>query len=185
MDNREETIQKALADLNYGRTNSIRAAAAAYGVPRSTLSCRLYSSLPHSIALAAHRRLTPDHKTFLAEWIIDLDSLGFPPSHTRKRETAARILRMNKDTKPLGKDWVEKFRQHHPEIAPCIGRRIAAKRIQRTKPDAIQAFYDRYEADQIDYGVTPANMWNMDEHGIALGIYTNSVVLAKAGKKAY
>jgi 4-hydroxybenzoate polyprenyltransferase len=183
MGNREEIIQKALADFKSGKISSLRAAATAYGVPKSTLSNRLHGSQPHAIAHEAHQRLTPDQEVLLVDWILDLDSLGFPPSPARTLDMARRILAMNKDTKPLGKDWVQKFKQRHPRVTSCIGKKIDAKRIQGTQPDAIREFYDRFEATQINYGVIPENIWNMDEHGIALGICTNSIVLAASGKK--
>lgn len=96
---------------------------------------------------------------------------------------ATRILRMNGDIEELGHKWVTKFIRDNPRIASVIGRPIEAARLNGTHPDAIQEFYTLYEDILRRYHIQLANTWNMDEHGIALGVCTNSRVLALLSKR--
>ena len=116
MDQRESMIQLALADLESGKYTSIRQAAKAYDVPRPTLANRQNGKPPRSVAHEQQQRLTPAQEEFLTEWILEQDLQGYAPSHTRVREMAARILRMNGDVEPLGKAWVLKYIRRNPRV---------------------------------------------------------------------
>src|SRR5438270_5065505 len=59
MDQRESMLQLALADLESGKYTSIRQAAKAYNVPRSTLAHRQHGKPPRSAAHEQQQRLTP------------------------------------------------------------------------------------------------------------------------------
>jgi hypothetical protein len=130
----EHLISLALFDLESGRITSLRAAAA-YGIPRSTLHQRRTGTQNPRVGHANQQRLTPDQEQFLVEWILEQDQQGFPPSHARAREMATRVLRSGGDYSPPGKAWLPKFIQRNPRVASCIGRRIDASRIQGTQPE--------------------------------------------------
>src|SRR5215469_7883486 len=125
--NREIVIQKAIADFNSKKFKSKRATALHYGLPLSTLSNRLRGAQTRATANEKNQRLSPTQEKFLVDWIIDLDSIGFAPSPARAREMAIRILQMNNDTQPLGRDWLQKFKSRHPDIASLIRRKMDAK----------------------------------------------------------
>jgi len=103
MDARETAIQFAIADLNSSIKKSQHAACSKWGIPQLSLQERLDGSKPHAIAHSHQQRLTPEQEEFLTQWILDKDSRAQPPSHPRVREIATRILRMNSDTRPLGR----------------------------------------------------------------------------------
>jgi hypothetical protein len=129
MDQRESMLQSALADLESGKYTSIRQAAKAYNIPRSTLANRQHGKPPRNVAHEQQQRLTPAQEEFLTEWILEQDLQGYTPSHTRIREMAARILRMNGDVEPLGKAWVPKYIQRNPRVKSVIGRPSKATRV--------------------------------------------------------
>jgi hypothetical protein len=136
-------------------------------------------------ARAGHKdqqRLTPLQEEFLADWILEEDARGYPPSHVRTREMAARILRMNNNTEPLGKKWIAGFKQHNPRIVTVVGKRIEAAQIDGASPEAIRDFFDRLQRARERLNVFSENMWNMDEAGLGLGICTNTLVLASSEK---
>ncbi|CAI6335564.1 unnamed protein product [Periconia digitata] len=101
MDTREATIQSAIHDFNAGIYLSQRAAAKAYGLPRSTLQGRLQGATDSATSHQHQQRLTPQQEEFLVEWILEEDARVCPPSHARTREMANRILRMNGDDQPV------------------------------------------------------------------------------------
>lgn len=166
MDIYESTIQEALQELNSDATKSIRAVAAACNVSEATLRRRRKGGTTRRIAHEQHQRLTPVQEQFLVDWMIEQDAQGYPPSHARAREMAARILELNGDKGALGKKWIQKFISRNPRVASIIGRSIEAIRIHSTTPEALQAFYTRSQAAQITHQVQEQNIRNMDEHGI-------------------
>jgi hypothetical protein len=94
-----------------------------------------------------------------------------------------RITRMNGDTEELGKTFVTKLIRDNPRIASVVGRRFGQARTNGTNCESIPEFYTVYERIVRHYNMQPCNMWNMDEHGIALGVCTNSYGLGSLDKE--
>lgn len=109
MSHGEESIQQAIQNLDDDPNLSVTSVAAAYGIPRTTLRPRLAGGTSRRISQRQQPRLSPEHETFLADWIRDLIAQGFPPSPARAREMADRILRANGDSAPLRKVWISTF----------------------------------------------------------------------------
>jgi hypothetical protein len=183
MDARELAIDSAIAAFNAGVYPSLRKAAKALGVPRSTLQDRINGRQSHATAHSYQQRLTPEQEAFLVEWILDEDSRAQPPSHLRVREMATRILRMNGDTQPLGQLWVPHFITRNPRVASIVGRTIESARTTAANFETIRAFLELFERTRRELGIQYEDIWNMDETGIALGVCTNHQVLASSSKK--
>ena len=67
----EAAIAAAIADYHSKRVPSIRAAAAAYNIPRSTLQdCVNEATRPHSIMAQEQQLLSPKQEERLVNWII-------------------------------------------------------------------------------------------------------------------
>lgn len=183
MDPHEAAIQSAIRDLNSGVFTSQRKAAAAYGVAESTLRGRLRGQQPHAIAHSNQQRLTPEQERFLVKWILEEDTRAQPPSHPRVREMATRILQMNGDYAPLGQLWVPHFIARNPQVASVIGRTIETARTTGAQYETVRAFLELFERTRIELGIQYEDIWNMDETGVALGVCTNTRVLASSSKK--
>jgi len=183
MDSREVAITQAIADYNTGRFSSQRAAAIAYDVPRSTLSGRLKGAMNSSISHHHQQRLSPDQEESLADWILEEDTPGFPPSHARAREMANHILKMNNDQDLVGKAWILQFIQRNPRVASVIGKKIEASRAEAATVQQIRAFLELFKRTQARLNIQQEDIYNMDETGIALGVCTNTRVIASSSKK--
>src|SRR5262249_26787862 len=110
---------------------------AAADVPRSILQERKNARE----SPANQQRLAPKQEKFLVKWILEDDKRGYPPSHSRARNMAARLLRMKGDTRRLGKRWLRKFIERNPRVALVIGRKIEAKRDDSTTQEAFQEVF--------------------------------------------
>ena len=183
MQPRDTALDNAVAEYNAGLFTSQRKAAAAHGVARSSLQERLAGRQPHAIAHQHQQRLTPEQEDFVAEWILSEDSRAQPPTHARVREMATRILHMNHDHNPLGEEWVSQFLSRQPRVASIVGRSIETLRAQAASPAVIRAFLELFERTRIELGIHYEDIWNMDETGVALGVCTNTQVLASSTKK--
>jgi hypothetical protein len=179
----EESMQSAVADIRNGVFTSIRACAKAYGVPRSTLTDRLAHRDTLAITHQRQQRLTPEQEAFIVDWILIEDSAGCPPTHARVRDMAARVLAMNGDTAPLGKKWVSGFLQRNPRVASRIGRSIERARSAAANQEDVRAFLDLYNTTCKQLSIPPADTWNIDETGIAIGSCDNSRVITDLRKK--
>lgn len=182
MDQREAVIGTALKHLDENPNASLRAVAKAHNLPRSTLQSRRKGVRNYRIAHEAEQRLSIKQEEHLAQWILEQDSNGYPPSLTRTREVVKFILRTNGDTRPLGHEWIASFIRRNPRIASVVGRKIEALRIHGTRWESLLEFYNHFEAIKTRYGITNEIIWNMDEHGIAVGLCTNIRVLASSRK---
>ena len=96
---------------------------------------------------------------------------------------ATYILYINNDMKPLGKKWITNFLQRNPTISSVVGRRIEAVRILNTDLDKLHLFFELFYRKQSEFNVKIANIWNIDEIGIVLGVYYNSYVLASSSRR--
>ncbi|KAI1507588.1 transposase tan1 [Pyrenophora tritici-repentis] len=125
-------------------------------------------------------------EAFIVDWIIEEDTRSLPPSHARVREMATRILRLGGDHEPLGQRWISSFLARQPRVASIVGRSIDTLRAEAASPAQILAFLELFYRTRIELNIRVEDIWNMNETGIALGVCTNSQVVARAGKrKAY
>jgi hypothetical protein len=136
MSTNEFSITCAIQALQDTPTATKKGTAIAYNISRTTLRDRFTGKRqPREIAHQHRQRLSPPQETFLGDWILDEESRGYPPSHPRIRDMAARVLRMNGDERPLGKRWTDGFLRRNPRIASIIGRKIHANRVDNASPD--------------------------------------------------
>ena len=63
---------------------------------------------------------------------------------------------------------------------------MTSKSIDRARvdPENIDDFYTLFESVKRDFEVLPENIFNMDEHGLGLGICTNQRIIAVSNKSS-
>ncbi|KFY79439.1 hypothetical protein V499_01568 [Pseudogymnoascus sp. VKM F-103] len=77
--NQEGRILLAITALKEGNIKSIRAAAMSYDVPFESLRARLNGVTSRRDSTPNSRKLTLYEESALVQYILDLDSRGFPP----------------------------------------------------------------------------------------------------------
>ena len=113
----------------------------------------------------------------MKRWILDLEAQGYAPTFNTVRELAAVVSRSTGGPQKVGKNWLSRFIQRHPEVASKVGRKIDTRRVDNTTSEALETWFTRLRSIQMQYNVLPQNIWNMDESGIALGVCHNQRVL--------
>jgi hypothetical protein len=181
---REQQLTDAVRSLSTNPNTSIRAIATSYGVSRDTLARRARGGLSHAQAHQTSLLLSSEQEELLVRWILDLERAGHPPNHTQIREFVALICRASGSPTNVGKNWVPRFLQRHPDIKSKVGRKIESLRIQNTTPAALEDWFQLFQRVQDQYQVKPANIWNMDETGIALGVCNNQIVVGSSRTKS-
>ncbi|KAI1004222.1 hypothetical protein K3495_g3989 [Podosphaera aphanis] len=183
MDPREHAIQEAIRGFEIGTYMSLRKAAVALNVPRSTIHSRMLGCQSHAIAHKNRQRLSPEQDESLKDWIIIEGSRFQPPSHPRDKEMAVRILHENGDHEALGKRWLQHFIARNPSVSSMVGRKIDSSRAFAASLDNIRAFLELFERTRTQVGVHQEDIWNIDETSLALWVCTNTQVVAKSTKK--
>ena len=116
---REGRLCLAIVSYQSNKKQSLRALAAAYDVPESTLRTRLRGTQPRTEIVSVNRKLSPIEEQSLVQWILELDRRGFPPHIIDVRRMADALLAARgQDPPPLptGKKWVSRFIQSQPEL---------------------------------------------------------------------
>ena len=99
----EGRILLAIQALKLCQFKSIRAAAKAYDVPRSTLQTRLDGITSRHDSTPNSQKLTPKEEEAIVQYILDLDSRGFPPRPQSVQEMADLLL-SERDASRVGKN---------------------------------------------------------------------------------
>jgi hypothetical protein len=102
LDNREGRIEIALSAYNTHQFQSLRRAADAFDVPRSTLTSR-YNEITHRLKTRhARHKLTTTEEQTIVRYILDLDSRGFAPRLCEVADMADKLLGV-RGGEPVGK----------------------------------------------------------------------------------
>lgn len=73
-----------------------------------------------------------------------------------------------------------------PRVSSIIGRSIEVARADAASPAIVRAFLELFERTRIELNIKLDDIWNIDKTRIALGVCTNTRVIARASKrKAY
>ncbi|KAM4059017.1 DDE superfamily endonuclease [Hirsutella rhossiliensis] len=98
----------------------------------------------------------------------------------RSAHVEALIKQLNNE-RTVGRNWVSKFINRHPDIKNKRGRRQEANRFNAFTPRAVHWFFDIREKE---YGwIKPENTVNVDEGGIMSGFGLDSLVVGSADPK--
>ena len=178
---RESHIQHAIQDLTVGRFESIRAAAKAYDLVESTLRRRYQKkSMSYSEARETSRLLSPWQEELLVHWINNLEACEHSVNYPQLREFVTLLVTSSGSNQKCGHNWISRFLQRRPEVKSKIGKKIDTLRVKNTSPEVLSPWFDRLYAIIQQLSVTPANMWNIDETGIALSVCTNQRVIGSS-----
>ena len=90
--NQEDRILLAINAIKQGQFQSVRVAAASYDIPRTTLRRRIHGMTPRRDSTPKSQILTSYEESALVQYILDLDSRGFPPRPQDVQEMADLLL---------------------------------------------------------------------------------------------
>src|SRR5579862_9718638 len=121
---REARIQAALRNLENGQFKTLRAAAEATDVSRSTLSYRRKGGQAKHKAHPDQQACTPEEEQALIEWIRRWHSQNFPIRHAMLRDMARHLIlnRLNNSRRNTisayltSHNWPTRFIKRHPYL---------------------------------------------------------------------
>ena len=163
-------VEAAVSDYNRGRFKSIRKCADAYGVAYSTLHGRLKGAQPKTTAHQNEQLLTPESEILLVNWCLALERDGDAPTHQTVRQMAGLISRLSGGVGIVGKHWVHRFLQRHPDIHTKQGKSIDPKRVKGINVKSIFTWFQDLLVRIQSRFIKSKNCWNMDEIGISFSV---------------
>jgi len=126
----------------------------------------------------------PEERT-LIRWITHLTNTGFPASPALVREMAEEIrhsrLKLsstsNQTLRPIGSDWLLRFRRRHTEIQGVWARRMDGLRHKATNVATAKIWFEAVTELHLQHQYPPDRQYNMDKSGFAVGDLQTTRVL--------
>ena len=176
---KEASIQKALVAYRTGVYSSVRAAAVAFTIPVQTLRDRAKGIQSRSMANEHNQSLSPAEERTLFKWISHLTRAGYPLAPSLAYDMAENIRsqryqlstahQSNPPLRPLGKNWLNKFKSRHPEIQGVWTRKIENARHKAVTKEAVTSWFEAVTSLVVQHQYPPHRIYNMDESGFAIG----------------
>jgi hypothetical protein len=172
----EARILLALQALQNDPKLSIRRTASIYQVGYSTLRDRQNGIQSRRDCIPKSRKLSDLEEQMIVQFIMDLDSRGFP-SQQRIVEEMANSLLADRDASPVGKRWAHNFIKRQPELKTRLFRKYDYQRAKYEDPSIIRGWFRLVQNTIAKYGIRSDDIWNFDETGFMMGIIMAGMVV--------
>ncbi|KAE8183083.1 hypothetical protein CF328_g8303 [Tilletia controversa] len=170
----EEKLQCALEEARstVGKVN-ISALARKYGVDMQRLTRRYKGKESKTTRAPTNRKLTDAQESAILAWIDVLDQLELSARPSLIEASANQLLReAHTDAGPLpvvGENWVRNFLYQHPNLSVVKQKAQELTRMIHDR-STCSAFFRKLKKVIDDNGITPSDVWNMDEVGFRIEI---------------
>src|SRR6478609_2794808 len=180
--NIEARILLALRALQNDPKLSLRRAAGIYQVRYWTLHRRQKGILSTRDSIPKSRKLSDLEEQIIVQFILDLDSRGFPPRLRCVEEMANRLL-ADRETPPVGKRWASNFVKRHKELKTCFHRRYDYQRAKCEDLTVIRNWFRLVQNVIAKYGIQLDDIWNFDETGFMMGVISGGIVVTGSERR--
>ena len=113
--------------------------------------------------------MTKQQDEDLTNRILDLDRRHQPPSIPRCPLIANDILRSSDSNVTIGRHWMYKYFERHPDIGTLTGDPHEAARVTPATEQNVRAWFNLFRQQPDRYHVLDRDIHNMDEHGVCIG----------------
>ncbi|KAM6509943.1 hypothetical protein FALCPG4_19040 [Fusarium falciforme] len=180
--NNEANILLALKALQDDPKLSLRRAASIYQVHHWTLYRRQKGVQSRRDWIPKSRKLSDLEEQIIIQFILDLDSRGFPPRLRGVEEMANRLL-ADRDASPVGKRWASNFVKRHPDLKTRFFRKYDYQRAKCEDPTLIRDWFTLVANTIAKYGIALADIYNFDETGFMMGVIASGMVVTGAERR--
>jgi hypothetical protein len=128
------------------------------------------------------KKLTSYEESALVQYILDLDSRGFPPRPQGVQEMADLLL-SERGESFVGKNWTTNFIKRRTEIKAKFNQKYDYKRAKCEDPKIIQEWFSLIRNVVAKYGILEQDIYNFDEAGFAMGVIATAKVVTSSKAK--
>jgi hypothetical protein len=178
----EARVVLAINAIRAANGLSIRQAAKVYDIPRATLHHRMNGRVTKAEKRNGRHQVTPTEEETLVQYVLDLDSRGFPPRLSAV-EDMANLLRATRHEKPVGTLWAHRFVRRRPELKTRFSRAYDFQRALCEDPELINAWFRLVANMRAKYGILDEDFYNFDETGFMMGVICSSMVVTRADRR--
>jgi helix-turn-helix, Psq domain/Tc5 transposase DNA-binding domain len=178
---REAKIMLAIEAIQSTKKISVRKAATLYEVPESSLRRRMNGHTPRAETRANGHILKPTEEDAIVQYILDLDTRGFPP-RIAGVEDMANLLLATRSTRRVGKQWAYRFVNRQPELKTRFTRVYDFQRALCEDTKLIQTWFQLVSNMRAKYGVQDCDFYNFDETGFMMGMISTAMVVTRSDR---
>jgi len=178
----EAQVQLALQALQNDPKLSLRAAARIYSVHHTKLSRRRRGKESRRDIPANSRKMSDLEELVIIQYILDLDSKGFPPRLSGVEDMANRLL-AERDAGRVGVNWASTFVKRHPEVTTRFNRKYDYQRAKCEDPEIIRGWFALVRNTVAKYGIQEADVYNFDETGFMMGVISTAMVVTSSERR--
>jgi hypothetical protein len=149
--NDESRVILALQAMQNDPKLSARAAGEIYSVDHQKLSRRRRGMESRRDISANSRKLTDLEESVIVQYVLELDSKGFPPRLSGVRDMANRIL-AERDAGHVGALWAHRFVKRQPELTTRFNRKYDYQRALCENPEVILGWFTLVQNTIAKYG---------------------------------
>ncbi|KFY92839.1 hypothetical protein V498_04716 [Pseudogymnoascus sp. VKM F-4517 (FW-2822)] len=165
--------------------SSDQEAATSSNVLYATLYRRLHGMTSRRDCTPNSRKLTPYEESALVQYILDLDSRGFPPRPQDVQEMADLLL-AERGKSPTRKNWATNFITCRTELKAKFSRKYDYKRAKCKDPKIIQEWFSLVRNTVAKYRILEQDIYNFNKAGFAIGVIaTAKLEFLSAFKEAF
>ena len=180
----KESMEIACKEVHAGRL-SIRRAAEAFSVPRSTLGDHVSGRVIEGAHSGPSRYLTDEEEAELVHFLIGSAKVGYARTKKDILAIVDRIVEAKGLKRcPVSHGWWDSFRKRHPHLTLRTVEKLSYARYVSTDPVIINQYFDLLKSTLIDNDLMdkPTHIFNCDETGMPLNHLPKYVVSEKGDK---
>lgn len=137
-------------------------------VSKTTLYNRINGRRDQALYGVTKQRPTPEEEKSIENWVVEIQSWGFPPRVAQLREMAEELLQARGDYKELGINWTSGFLACHPMLQSKHSRTLDQDRF-------LQEWFDLYRSIKAEHGVLDKDTYSMDGNWLYYGVLLGSL----------
>jgi hypothetical protein len=172
-----DQASRAVRLVDRGQFKSIRQVCRAIGAARSTVQDRRAGCQPRGQEDVKHARLTRYQEEVLAKYIQNTQLQYAPVNRQQLHVVAEMLVQLNEPNTRLGKNWLSRFLDRHPDLKTARNRGLDLKRITTAIPSQIEGWFAHVDDVVQRFNIHPQDRWNMDEIGYQLSHSQNELVV--------
>ena len=179
---KEARIILAIQAIHKSKNLSITKAAKLYTIPRSTLRDRINGRSSQMETRANRHKITELEEEVIVQYILDMDSRGFPPKLKNVEDIANHILE-SRGAKRVGKLWVHRFVKRRIELKTRFSRVYDFQRALCEDPKLIEEWFRLVANMRAKYDILDCDFYNFDETGFMMGVICAAMVVTSAERR--
>ena len=111
-----------------------------------------------------------------------MDRCGTAPRPSHVQDMANILLsgRGSGNIQPIGKNWVFNFIKRHDSIKTSFSRCYEYQHAKCEDPKIIKGWFDLVQITIMQYGIAYEDIYNFDETGYIMGLYSTIKVVIRA-----